>query len=139
MKGIYSDITKRIKEEPKWYDENGVPRYEEFHPRWCPNIYADEVVLMEIECQECGKRMLVELSWSKTEKIFSGKMSLEERIKKRLIHYGDPPFHDGDCIAGVTMNSIPIRVVQFWRRSKGRWKRIRKLEVSLEVEKGEGK
>jgi hypothetical protein len=29
----YSDITERIAETPKWWDENGVPRYAEFEPR----------------------------------------------------------------------------------------------------------
>ena len=42
MKANYADILIRIKEEPKWYDENGTPRYEKFHPSFSPDIYARE-------------------------------------------------------------------------------------------------
>ncbi|MEA1904451.1 MAG: hypothetical protein U9M97_01030 [Candidatus Hadarchaeota archaeon] len=43
MQANYSDIIERIQEEPRWYDENGTPRYSEFHPKYCPNIYANQV------------------------------------------------------------------------------------------------
>ena len=32
-----SDITERIAETPKWWDENGAPRYMEFEPRRAAN------------------------------------------------------------------------------------------------------
>jgi hypothetical protein len=47
------DITERIAETPKCSDENGVPRYGEFEPRRAANIYAVEVVLLDIACSMC--------------------------------------------------------------------------------------
>jgi len=141
MKAYYEDIRKRIKEEPKWFDENGVPRYDEFHPKLCPNIYADEVVLIEIKCQACGRRFLVELSWNIHDEIFRKIPSLEERIKNNSIHYGDPPFHliNGKPCVGNTMNSVPLRVVQFWRYNiikpfGEEWVRVKKLEKTIDVD-----
>jgi hypothetical protein len=32
----YDDIKSRIDDDPKWYDENGVPRYDDFHSKGCP-------------------------------------------------------------------------------------------------------
>jgi len=32
MKAYFEDIMKRIKEKPKWFDSNGVPRYDDFKP-----------------------------------------------------------------------------------------------------------
>jgi len=137
MKAYYEDIRKRIKEEPKWFDENGVPRYDEFHPKLCPNIYADEVVLMEIKCQACGRRFLVELNWDIHDEMFRKVPSLEERIKNNSIHYGDPPIHlmDGEPCVGVTMNSVPLKVIQFWKRSADKgWVRVKKLEKTIDVD-----
>lgn len=54
----YYDIRKRIDEEPTWYTVHGVPRYGEFQPNEC-NIYSRYSVLMEIGCQDCGKRFLI--------------------------------------------------------------------------------
>jgi len=137
MKAYYEDIRKRIKEEPKWFDENGVPRYDEFHPKLSPNIYADEVALLEIKCQNCGRRFLVELNWDMNDKIFRNIPSLEARIKNNSIHYGDPPIHliDGEPCVGNSMNSVPLKVVQFWRRGidKG-WVRVKKLEKTIDVD-----
>ena len=44
----YSDITERITKPPKWWDEHDVPRHAEFSPYRVANIYAEEVVLVEI-------------------------------------------------------------------------------------------
>jgi len=54
----YDDITSRITEDPTWYTKQGVPRYGEFKPAEC-NIYAYYSLLMEIGCQDCGKRFLI--------------------------------------------------------------------------------
>lgn len=130
MKAKYEDIRKRIKEEPKWYDENGVPRYDPFHPDLSPNIYAEEVVLLEIKCQACGKKFLVEMNWGNVYDYIEKIPTLEEQVRKKNIHYGDPPRHE--CPCGDTMNCIDLRVVQFWKKDKWDWKRMPELEIPIE-------
>ena len=68
MKNNYSDITSRIAQEPDWYDENGTPRYGEFHPKQLPDIYANEAVLYKISCQNCGTQFKVAESGNRMEK-----------------------------------------------------------------------
>lgn len=144
MKADYKDIRSKIKEEPLWYDENGVPRYAKFHPKLSPNIYADEVILLEIACQDCGKRFFVEMNWDPYHSIwyhrhsesFRNRLRIWLRIKRQSwcpIHYGDPPNHR--C-TGDTMNCIDLRIVEFWERGEDLgWKRNRHLEITLEKEK----
>lgn len=138
MLAKYEDILKRIKEEPVWFDTNGVPRYDKFHPELSPNIYAEEVVLLKIRCQNCHKEFLVEMNWCMMDKVrneFS--KSLKEWIKKKGIHYGDPPRHDhedGSRCAGETMNCDDIGVVEFWKQDKKNlwnWKRNKRFEIRL--------
>ena len=105
MRENYSDILGRIKEPPTWYDANGTPRYGEFHPDKCPDIYSNQVALLEIACQDCGKTFLVEMHTG----IFDGKRT---RPPTKW-HYGDPPIHG--CV-GDTMNCEDLSVVQFWKR-----------------------
>lgn len=137
MLARYEDIRKRIKEEPKWFDSNGVPRYDDFHPDLSPNIYAEEVCLLKIKCQECQQEFLVEMNWSRMELVINEySRPLSERIKDKSIHYGDPPRHreeDSNCSAGDTMNCDDVEVVQFWKQ-EGKfldWKRKKKLEIKL--------
>ena len=130
MLANYNDIKKRIKEQPKWFDCHGVPRYDDFHPSLSPNIYADEVVLMRIACQNCGRDFLVELNFSKMDVVFRA-TPLKERIESKLIHYGDPP-NDDCCDSGPTMNCDDLEIVEYWSR-KGvlEWKRDKKFEIRL--------
>ena len=136
MRAAYTDITTRIAEAPKWWDENGVPRYSVFHPDDTPNIYAREAVLYEIECQECGQIFEVGEDWS----WWPGReVRLSEFAQKRLLHYGDPPRHGGltGCHAGDTMSSTPRRILQFWSMGEGlgEWRRVSELEgVRLDQE-----
>ena len=51
----YEDIFSRIAEPPRWFDEQGVPRYCEFAPDRIANIHAQECALLAIECQSCGR------------------------------------------------------------------------------------
>jgi len=128
MKALYEDIRKRIKEEPKWFDCNGVPRYDKFHPRLSPNIYADQVALVEIECQQCGKRFLVEVNWDDWDE----EPDLKTRIKEGWIGYGDPPQHpETFCFAGCTMTAKTIRVVEFWEKKKSEWRRNKRFEIEI--------
>jgi len=125
MKPAYDDITSRIAEEPQWWDEHGVPRYGAFDPGNV-DIYADEVALFLIECQNCAKQFEVALSspygsrsadigvdW---ETVSYDEQPVSHRVRKGSLHYGDPP-NMGCCASGVTMNSVPRRVLQFWRRA----------------------
>ncbi|MEK6829690.1 MAG: hypothetical protein AABY15_06220 [Nanoarchaeota archaeon] len=130
MLAEYEDIKKRIKEEPKWYDENGTPRYDSFHPELSPNIYADEVALMKISCQECGQIFYVEMSWSKSN--LYNVLPLSKNIKS--LHYGDPPRHS-NCSAGDTMNCNDLEIVEFWERNFKKsveWVRNKKFEIKLD-------
>lgn len=127
MKADYADIKALTDKEPLWYDQNGVPRYCEFHPKL---IFADEVILVHIACQACGKRFKVEMHWWQA----SGKQSISEAIDNGelgYLHYGDPPRHkDRNCAAGDTMNCDSIRIIEFWRRDKDlEWKRISEYEI----------
>ena len=49
------------------------------------------------------------------------------------IHYGDPPRHhsENQCI-GDTMNSEPLRILQFWKRDGGEWERMNEYEIIFE-------
>lgn len=141
MKTNYSDIRDKIKQQPQWYDENGVPRYGKFHPDFCPDVYTDEVILLEISCQDCGKRFLVEMHWGFHLKVFDRHLEsfttkLRQWLKKNRkgwcpIHYGDPPWHN--CV-GDTMNCIDLRILEFWKRLDFEWKRLKKFEIKLEEE-----
>lgn len=140
MKANYSDIKALTEQEPQWFDSNGVPRYCAFSPEHSPNIYADEVALLEVECQGCNATFQVEVhsdisiraarrEWAFDE----DNISLEDQIKKGTVTYGDPPIHPG-CGSGLAMLSITARVAQFWKLEHGDWCRVRKLENAVQKE-----
>ena len=115
MNANYEDIISRIAESPRWYDANGTPRYDDFHPRYCPNIYSDQVILLRIACQACGEEFDVEMH-----------AGFFEELNPRKVHYGDPPRHD--CM-GDTMNCEDLEVLQVWQRvGFDEWKRYPELE-----------
>jgi len=62
----YSDITERIAEPPKWWDEYGVPRYAEYDHYQVANIYAQETALVEIACSACWRHFEVAFSNSRS-------------------------------------------------------------------------
>lgn len=148
----YADIRERIRADPRWWDEAGVPRYSRFHPTQTANIYAQECCLLLITCQGCGTEFQVALSQSHMGQYQDAELSLRaDRIcepsseqldqamqeaklshatRLGLIHYGDPP-NVGCCPAGATMNSIPVRVMEFWVLEAGRWERKTELEIDL--------
>lgn len=130
MKQTYKDIVSRISEPPTWWDHNGVPRYGDFHPDLSPDIYADECVLFLIRCQNCQREFNVELSRSEHDLGWKGDPleSLEECIPE--IFYGDPP-NVGCCPSGPTMTSESIRILQFWKRERFDWIRMKEHEVDL--------
>lgn len=135
MNHHYNDIRSRIAEPPRWYDENATPRYCAFSPDETANIYADEVAFFRIACQNCGCTFDVCMSWTTFQGVIQRVQRLSEQIEARAIHYGDPP-NVSCCPAGPTMNSIPLRVLEFWRRAPitpdgPDWERVPALEVVL--------
>lgn len=131
MKQSYKDIIDKLG-APIFWDEVGCPRYEKFHPSLSSNIYAQEVALVLIGCQSCRFKFKVCFSSIGYRVINNTYMeeSLSKHIIDKTIHYGDPPNYC--CHSGATMNSEPINVIEFWRRDNFKWKRDKKLEISLE-------
>lgn len=157
MNHHYSDITDKLG-EPKWWDEHAVPRYRDFAPGEVANIYASQVVLLRIACQNCGREFLVAMSctaydaygwiadrdWRHTSgeplTAVHGELplgSLSGLVEADEIHYGDPP-HAGCCPAGPTMNSVPREVVEFWERDPFDWTRRPELERAIRCDWAEG-
>lgn len=137
MLNDYQDIRSRISEEPRWWDEAGVPRYCDPFPRHLADIYASEAVFAEIACQSCGERFVVAFSRSWRDMIDGGK-TLAEQIADDTIHYGDPP-NTGCCPGGATMNSEFIRVLSLWIRDHNQtpsWRRVEPLPALAPAEEG---
>ena len=130
MNHHYKDIRDRIAEEPEWFDEHAVPRYGAFSPKESANIYAKQVALVLIACQNCGRRFKV--CFSACRLVIASGGDLWRAITERSIHYGDPPNIEC-CPAGPTMNSEPIAVLEAWERSDyGDWTRRGEFEVVLD-------
>lgn len=130
MKSDFKDIRDRIAEEPTWFDAIGTPRYGPFDPELCPDIYANEVLLVEIGCQACKKQFMVEMH---TDRWLHSSPALSGMIKEGnlgYIHYGDPPYHN--CV-GDTMNCLDIKVIEFWSKDTSTldWIRVPELEINL--------
>lgn len=137
----YRDIRDAALRTPDWHDGNGVPRYAPFTPDML-GVYAKFALLVEIECQSCSNPMLVGQGWH----AYDIRLAPEERVE--IVHhtlptltgdytYGDPPWHEDHfgraCGAGLTMSSIPIRVIEAWSRQPGKeWVRDSGVEnISL--------
>lgn len=129
----YRDIRDRIAEPPKWWDESAVPRWSDFAPNEGANIYAEEIALLRIRCQNCGHEFDVAMSTCAMDRAFK-RPSLEAMIRDGSIHYGDPP-NAGCCPSGPTMNSEPVRVLQFWRRKGWDPERVPELEIDFPEER----
>lgn len=138
----YHDITSRISDPPQWWDEHAVPRFDTFTPGDVANIYADEVALVEIACQSCGRHFLVAFASDRFRALlrherFGEPMTdtpLADAIRRGVIHYGDPP-NVGCCAAGASMNCDDLRVCEYWRRGGAlglEWQRDSALEVQLD-------
>jgi hypothetical protein len=114
----YKDILDRIGEPPTWFDEYGVPRFEDFSPRRLSNIYAKEAALAQVSCQCCGHTFKVAL----TDAFASGPLALSDEIRLGRVHYGDPP-NVHCCPAGPSSNSVMHGILEYW---------LRDYEVSLD-------
>lgn len=128
----YDDIRSRISDPVLWWDDNGVPRYCEFHPSRC-GIYDAVVALIEVACQGCGRRLLVAVTLDGP-----ALQELGDRYRRPTrgdigsFHCGDPPSHGAEgCVAGDTMNVESVRLVEFWEREAGGWRRRPDHEVYI--------
>jgi len=126
------DLADKTGDKPKWFDTNGVPRFCDFHPKYSPNIYAEEVVLLKIACQGCSHQFDVELNVDLFEHV-QNKNFEKFSLRPKDIYYGDPP-NIGCCPAGPTMSSISLYVVEFWINENFTWVRHSEFE-NLEIEK----
>jgi len=124
----YADIVSRLG-PPLWWDERGVPRYAPFQPWMCNNVYAVEVCLLEIRCQECGRHFLVARAWDEWLGEVYGLPRVSVEIESGQLHWGDPPYHN--C-AGDSENCEDLKVLAFWRKDGLDWRRDRSLEGRLE-------
>ena len=138
MNQDYEDIRNRIKEEPKWFDEQAVPRYCDFAPRECADIYAQEAALVLIQCQACQHQFKVAFTRSSMSDVqhYIAKRKgeppkLADFIKNQTIHYGDPP-NVHCCAAGPTMNCDDVRVLEYWHRPEFEWVRDPSLEIAVD-------
>jgi hypothetical protein len=115
MFGHYSDITERIAETPMSWDENGVPRCLEFAPRSTANIYAVEVVLLDIACSMSLRRFQVAISGQGGAHRDENGVSVAGQIRSGDIDYCDPPNY-GNCPDGAATGCFNLAVLQFWCR-----------------------
>lgn len=123
MKPSYIDIHCRIKEEPKWYDRNGCPRYDPFSPTMCSDPHAQEVALLEVHCRECERSFLVEMTWSDDN---HKQPSIIESLQNgKILSYAHPPTHRHytECKTGDNIPSVTKRVVRLWRKERS-WTEI---------------
>src|SRR5262245_12123537 len=117
--------------EPRWWDEFAVPRYCEFSPDACADIYAIEIVLLRIACQSCKRRFDVALSKSRWPTRYPYEETLRAKILDGSIHYGDPP-NAQCCDAGPTMNCFDLEILEYWTQSAHHaWERDPSLEIEL--------
>jgi len=151
----YADILSRIAEPPRWWDEQGVPRYCEFAPHQLANIYANECALMAIECSGCGERIIAAIDdhtanevrripWQERPRV-----KIADLIRAGELDYGDPP-NVGCCRAGPSQGAISHRVIEYWFRFQDSyfqpgssvrlvrgamdWQRDRSLELAFNPE-----
>lgn len=134
MKRDYKDIVNKLG-VPLWYDVNGTPRYDKFHPELC-DIYAKHVALLRIACQSCGQRFFVAtevlLHAIKEHDIqFPTKETTDTFVAIGSFAYKDPPQHR--C-SGDAMLSVPLQIIEFWSFSvKTPWAHTRHPEYEFKL------
>jgi len=95
--------------QPRWWDENGTPRFAVHHPSLCADIGASEVALVKIACQACLQVFEVQMSWGMRRAAEHAAFGhgqhggspaihvvteLSDFVEARTLHYGDPPYHE---------------------------------------------
>lgn len=133
MYPTYSDIRSRLG-FPKWFDQNGVPRYSEFSPNEAAEIYYNWVALLEVKCQACGRIFLCATALDEWNLYHGPDVPIdinEEEILNHLLGWGDAPWHgyqsdingENSQCAGTTM-STDFRVKEIWRKEGNVWESV---------------
>jgi hypothetical protein len=132
MRENYNRILLLSGQPVNWYDEYGLPRFEDFSPYSCANIHLQEAVLAEISCQGCSQLFKVAISLGAIER-FEGNKPLCELILSKQLHYGNPP-NIGCCEVGPTINSKLRRVFEYWSFDKKDWEWCRNSFFEVDIE-----
>ena len=105
------DILDRISEPPAWFDDSGVPRFEEFSPaRSTTSVRAKRL------WPRCPARTAGACSRSRLPRTTRAKVSAcSDLIRLRWVEYGDPP-NVACCHFGEAMTSQTRRILQYWAR-----------------------
>ncbi len=107
-----------------------------------PNVavkHFKRCCLFRIRCQNCDTKFDVCVSNKRAKEELGGdENTLAEIIKDGQLHYGDPPNY-GCCMVGPTMNSIPMRVLEFWQQGPWKqggyeWERKPELEIGIDCD-----
>lgn len=130
MNRRYDDILSRIAERPAWWQSGGVPRFQRFEPGpTSTGVYTCEVALADIACQACGRRFIVAVESARHD------FAIKSAIQDGSFGYGDPPAHD-HC-GGETMQTVSLRVLEYWTRNGGcgdaGWRRDPSLEGPFDI------
>lgn len=126
MNRSYEDLMALTSVKPSFFQKDGVPRWGAFQPGTSTDVYAVEAVIMEISCQSCDGRFHVLME----RRSHGEPTTLAQRIADGSIHYGDPP-NVGCCPGGPSMNSEPVRILEYWSRERMDWTRNSSLEVPM--------
>jgi hypothetical protein len=141
MWNSYKDIRDRAG-EPDWWSDGGLPRYGTFDPHDV-TVYGRYVAFVRIACQCCDQEFRVAVapdSWIQIPVLPKRESTPDPWDAIGSFHFGDAPYHD--CIgAGETMNSVPLEVLEFWKRENlVKWERdvayefvLPTLEESIEL------
>lgn len=126
MNRSYEDLMSLTPARPSFFQKDGVPRWGTFQPGVSTDVYAVEAVVMEISCQSCDGRFHVLME----RRSHGDPTTLAQRIADGSIHYGDPPNVDC-CLGGPSMNSEPVRILEYWSRERMDWTRDPSLEIHM--------
>lgn len=130
----YRDIRQRLG-DPLWWDDNGVPRYDAFAPGLC-GVYDRYIAFNLVGCQGCDRQFKITAVITSID-MARDKVTLPTEHSVGSFHYGDPPAHG--CV-GDTMNSVPLRVLEFWQKAdpdRFEWRRNTYHEVEF-AQDGDG-
>jgi hypothetical protein len=125
MYPVYRDIRDRLG-APLWCDNHGVPRYDEFHPKYL-GIYDDYAALFLVQCQSCHQTFPCAIG-SRRYRINNNQMHVLNDIYdflEQYVSWGDAPWHDNNVqCAGTTMSSSVVKLLSVWEKVRGDWEQI---------------
>jgi hypothetical protein len=124
MYPLYEDIRDRLG-EPLWHDQNGVPRYAEFHPDLL-GVYDVWALEMIVTCEGCGREFLC----CSGIKHYAGSGPFEilttpGQAMDYLLGWGDAPWHMlGDIGCPGTTNRADFTPLRLWHRGDAEWTEV---------------